>query len=225
MSNIIADITPFTLLDFPNKISCILWFAGCNMRCPYCYNPEIVLGKGKLTMEDVYSFLKKRIGLLEGVVFSGGECTLHKELPEIMSQIKDLGFDIKIDTNGSNPSMITKLIEKDYLDFVSIDFKATKKTFSLVTGSRYYDELIETLKQMIYHEISFDVRTTVHSDLLQFQDIEEILSILFKIGYRGNFYIQNFVRPLESLGNMEHSNNKIYKDIKAPEGIHLYFRN
>lgn len=89
---IIYNISPFTLLDFPDKTACILWFAGCNMRCAYCYNPDIVLGKGKKTIKEALNFIKTRKGLLDGVVLSGGECTLYKELPEIAREIKKMGF-------------------------------------------------------------------------------------------------------------------------------------
>ncbi|HJR99561.1 MAG TPA: 4Fe-4S cluster-binding domain-containing protein, partial [Flavobacterium sp.] len=77
LAKIISNITPFTLLDYPDKSSCILWYAGCNMRCLYCYNPEIVLGKGTISFSEVLLFLKTRIGLLNAVVFSGGECLIH----------------------------------------------------------------------------------------------------------------------------------------------------
>ena len=79
-SKLIHSITPFTLLDFPNKTACIVWFAGCNMKCSYCYNPEVVFGKAKLSVEDLMVFLHKRIGLIDGIVLSGGECTLYKEI-------------------------------------------------------------------------------------------------------------------------------------------------
>ena len=102
----IENITPFSLLDFQDLCACIIWFTGCNMRCSYCYNPEIVFGKGKYNFEEAIQFLQKRINLLDGVVLSGGECTLHKELIPFVKEIKNLGFKIKIDTNGTYPSKI-----------------------------------------------------------------------------------------------------------------------
>jgi pyruvate formate lyase activating enzyme len=105
----ICNITPFTLLDYPNKSACILWYAGCNMRCLYCYNPEIVLGKGAITFSETISFLKKRKGLLDAVVFSGGECLIHKNIVEQIKEVKALGFLVKIDTNGSNSKVVKQL--------------------------------------------------------------------------------------------------------------------
>ena len=84
----IYSITPFTLLDYPHKAACIIWFAGCNMRCLYCYNPDIVLGKGKLSFQEALNFLKTRINLLDGVVLSGGECTSHKNIKVLLQEIK-----------------------------------------------------------------------------------------------------------------------------------------
>jgi len=88
----IYSITPFTLLDYPNKSACILWFAGCNMRCIYCYNPEIVLGKGTLSLEKVLDFLNSRKELLDAVVFSGGECLLHNNILSFIKTVKEMGF-------------------------------------------------------------------------------------------------------------------------------------
>ena len=105
----IYSITPFTLLDYPNKTACVLWFAGCNMRCVYCYNPDIVLGRGKIDFNEVILFLQKRKLLLDGVVFSGGECTIHKGIELYLEKIKQMGFAVKIDTHGSSPSVIKKL--------------------------------------------------------------------------------------------------------------------
>ncbi|MDR0762368.1 MAG: radical SAM protein, partial [Campylobacteraceae bacterium] len=96
----IFDITPFTMLDYPEHLSCIVWFAGCNMRCSYCYNPHIVLGEGNIGIDELLNFLRTRAGRLEGVVLSGGECTLYPELPKLCREIKELGFKIKLDTNG-----------------------------------------------------------------------------------------------------------------------------
>ena len=108
---IIYDITPFSLLDFPNKISCILWFVGCNMRCSYCYNPEIVFGKGSISLSEALEFVQTRTGLIEGAVMSGGECTLHQETIPLAIALKEKGMAIKIDTNGSHPLHIKKMLE------------------------------------------------------------------------------------------------------------------
>ena len=113
----IYNITPFTLLDYPNHSACIFWYAGCNMRCLYCYNPEIVLGKGAITFFETISFLKTRQGLLDAVVFSGGECLMHKKIVQQIQEIKAMGFLVKIDTNGSKPAVLKQLIDENLIDY------------------------------------------------------------------------------------------------------------
>ena len=116
---VIYDITPFTLLDYPHKTACILWFTGCNMRCSYCYNPDIVFGKGKKTIGEALQFIQSRIGLLDGVVLSGGECTLHKQVFELAIELKKMGLLVKIDTNGCNRIFLEQLIQNNLVDFIS----------------------------------------------------------------------------------------------------------
>lgn len=112
----IYSLTPFTLLDYPHKSACILWFAGCNMHFLYCYNPEIVFGKGTLPFEKILTILHTRKNLLDAVVFSGGECLLHKKIISQITDVKKMGFLVKIDTNGSSPKVIQELlIKKSYL--------------------------------------------------------------------------------------------------------------
>ena len=116
---VVYDITKFTHLDFPNHLACIVWFSGCNMRCDYCYNKDIVFAKnGVYSYNDVIDFLKTRVGLLDAVVLSGGEATLH-ELVLFCKEIKKLGFLIKLDTNGTNPHAIKNLLDLNLLDFIA----------------------------------------------------------------------------------------------------------
>jgi pyruvate formate lyase activating enzyme len=200
----IYDITPFTLLDYPDKTACIIWYAGCNMRCGYCYNPDIVLGKGKIAIEEVLHFLKSRKGLLDGVVMSGGECTMHPGLIDFALEVKALGMQVKIDTNGSKPHVLKKLYENDTLDYVALDFKAPPNKFDLVTRSNLYKPFAESLEFLISSGITFEVRTTVHSAQLKAEDIFNMRNFLVAKGYRGNYYLQHFTnnsKTLESLSN------------------------
>jgi len=189
----VYDLSTFTILDFPDKPACIVWLAGCNMRCPYCHNPDIVFGKNEKDFNEVLSFLKKRRRVLEGVVISGGEPTNDKNIFFICRKIKELGYEIKIDTNGSNPKTIKRLIEEKLVDFIALDFKASRKKYEKVTGKDFFEKTLESLKIINESEILFEVRTTVHTDLLDEKDIEEISEILKDIGCRGNYFIQNFV--------------------------------
>ena len=149
LSKPISYITPFTLLDYPHHSACILWYAGCNMRCLYCYNPEIVFGKGTIEFSEVLSFLKTRIGLLDAVVFSGGECMIHKNITAQIKQIKALGFAVKIDTNGSKPEVLNHLIEENIVDYIALDFKAVPDKYEHITKSNLYKPFLDTLKILI----------------------------------------------------------------------------
>ncbi len=189
--NPLFSITPFTLLDFPDTPACIFWFAGCNFRCPYCYNPEIVFGEGKVSEDEALSFLKKRRGLLEGVVLSGGEVTLYKNLPEFAKNIKELGFLVKLDTNGSNPAMLKTLLDQGLLDFVAVDFKAPKEKFEVVAKNSAFYKLIDSINLLQESKIEYEIRTTYHSELLCENDIKEILASVKTLGYKKPLFVQN----------------------------------
>ena len=171
---LLYDITKFTAIDYPNHLATIFWFAGCNMRCDYCYNKSIVFGKGKISQKEAIDFLKTRINLLEGVVLSGGECTLNPNIFKLCQEIKSLGFKIKIDTNGTNPKMIKKMIKNSLIDFISLDYKAPNEKFYQITKNRNFEDFEKTLKYLIKKDFSFEVRTTIHSKLLNVEDINKI---------------------------------------------------
>ncbi|HIE35436.1 MAG TPA: anaerobic ribonucleoside-triphosphate reductase activating protein [Campylobacterales bacterium] len=203
-SNIkVFGITRFTLLDFPNTPSAIIWMANCNMRCSYCHNPDIVFGENKKEFSEVLEFLKKRRRVLEGVVISGGEPTLHKDLKKICQAIKELDYKIKLDTNGSKPDCLKSLLEEELLDYIAIDLKATKNKYIDVTKRDLFDKVIESIKITNSSNIDFEVRTTIHTDLLNEKDIEEISKILKDIGFKGEFYIQNFIKANKLLGEIK----------------------
>lgn len=209
VSTPIYSLTPFSLLDYPDKMACILWFAGCNMRCLYCYNPEIVRGKGTISFEKTMSFLLSRKNLLDAVVFSGGECVMHKNFIPFVAKVKKLGFLVKIDTNGSSPDVMQKLLSHQLVNYVALDFKAPKSKFEAVTKSNLYEPFEKTLDLMLKAELPFEVRTTYHSGLLTEEDLTEMVHFLETKNYVGNYYIQYFRNDVETLGKMERSNNSI----------------
>ncbi|NLK66103.1 MAG: anaerobic ribonucleoside-triphosphate reductase activating protein [Campylobacteraceae bacterium] len=198
-------ITPFTTLDYPDKLACIVWFSGCNMRCLYCYNAQIVEQKGTITKDDLFKFLNSRVGLLEGVVFSGGECTLNKEFTSLAKDVSELGFSLKVDTNGSNPSVLKEAI--DYIDYIALDFKAPKEKFSSITHSNLYDKFIETLEFLVDLDFPFEVRTTLHADLLDENDISNMAKTLESFGYKNSYYLQNFLDTGLNFGNLTEPKN------------------
>ena len=205
----IYSVTPFTLLDYPHKSACILWFAGCNMRCLYCYNPEIVLGKGSFSFEKILSFLHSRKNLLDAVVFSGGECLLHKNIISLISEVKKMGFLVKIDTNGSSPNVIKQLINKSLIDYIALDYKGPKAKFQNITQSDLYNSFEESLDLILKAETPFEVRTTYHSNLLTEEDLREMVGFLESKNYLGNYYIQYFKNNVETLSKLERSTNRI----------------
>ena len=201
------DITPFTMLDYEDHLAAIFWFAKCNMRCLYCYNKDIVSGKGKITEAEALAFLQGRRGLLEAVVLSGGEATLYGDLPGFCQKIKALNFKIKLDTNGLNPEMIQYLVENGLVDYIALDYKAPKEKYYEITKDKHFDRFSKTLNFLIHTEFPFEVRTTVHCDLLRVEEINRIIKDLLKRGYAGTYYLQQFVFTENTIGRVKEENN------------------
>lgn len=221
----IYSITPFTILDYPDKTACILWFAGCNMRCGYCYNPEIVKGKGKLTFDDALDFLRKRKNLLDGVVLSGGESTLHRDLPWLADQIHQMGMKVKIDTNGSRPHVLENLIAQKLVDYVALDFKALPRSFERITDSKLFEEFEQSLEMLIDSDIPFEIRTTLHSSLISAEELIEMADFLYQKGYSGNYYLQHFVGEKETINTLPKSFKRHFTETKHSLPIHVIWRN
>lgn len=198
---LIYSVTPFTLLDYPDRTACIVWFSGCNMRCAYCYNPDIVLGKGKLSFDDISDFVYSRKDMLDGVVLSGGECMLHDGVFDIAGELKNMRYLVKADTNGSRPEMLEKLIEYDRLDYVALDFKAPAYKYFSVTQSDLYSKFEASFHLLKKSKIDFEVRTTIHSSLLNVADIQVMADTLSSWGYQGKYYLQYFRSWKETLGD------------------------
>jgi pyruvate formate lyase activating enzyme len=220
----IYSLTPFTLLDYPHKSACILWFAGCNMRCLYCYNPEIVLGKGTVSFEKVLSFLQSRKNLLDAVVFSGGECLLHKKILSMIAEVKKMGFSIKIDTNGSRPEVLQELIRNQLIDYVALDFKAMPSSFEKITQSNLFLPFEKSLHLLIESGLPFEVRTTVHSDLINENQLRTMVDYLERNNYEGDYYIQFFVNDVPTLEKLGYSFRELENIIFSTTKIKVHFR-
>ncbi|MGE4396888.1 MAG: anaerobic ribonucleoside-triphosphate reductase activating protein [Sulfurimonas sp.] len=207
-AKVIYDLTSFTHLDYPNHLSCIVWFSGCNMRCDYCYNKDIVFAKdGKYSYNDILDFLKTRVNLLEAVVLSGGEASSYDLVP-FCRKIKELGFKIKLDTNGTNFLHIKELVEEDLLDYIALDYKAPKAKFTQITHSNKFDEFSKTLDYLIKSDIEFEARTTLHADLLDAADLNDIMADLKERGYKTSFYIQEFLDTGENIAGLSAPKSK-----------------
>jgi len=221
----IYSVQKFSTLDFPGRLAAIIWFSGCNMRCPYCYNKDVVFGKKRIEEDEVLNFLKKRAGLLDGVSLTGGEATLYKNLIPFSQKIKNLGFDIKLDTNGINFSVIEDMVKQQLADYIALDFKAPPEKFEKITKNRHYSKFEKTLDFLIEKGADFEVRTTVHTDLLDENDINKIIEILHNKGYRGTYYLQNyFETEKETIGNIGPQKRKLNTS-KLIDLIPLEFRN
>lgn len=221
-AKVIYDISPFSHLDYPDHLSCIVWFSGCNMRCDFCYNADIVFAKGgKYSFHDALEFLKTRVGLLEAVVLSGGEASLQ-ELTLFCHKIKELGFKIKLDTNGTNPTQLQKLIDAKILDFIALDYKAPKEKFYAITHSKNFDAFSDSLNLLLASNIEFEVRTTLHADLLDEKDINTIMDDLKKRGYTKTYFIQEFRDTGVNIGNITKPNIKFDKSLLSKELVVVF---
>ncbi len=220
---IVYDLTKFTHLDFPDHLACIVWLVGCNMRCDYCYNKSIVFSKtGQMSLNDILSFLRKRVGRLEGVVLSGGEATEH-DLILFCQEVKKLGFLIKLDTNGTNFEKLKQLYELNLLDYIALDYKAPEYKFKALTYSNKFEQFSKSLNLLISSNLNFEVRTTLHADLLNEEDINFIISDLKTRGYQKEYFLQNFLETEENIGNLKTS-NKIFKKSKLIDDLKVVWR-
>ena len=221
---IVYNITKFTTTDYVGHLSCIIWFISCNFRCLYCYNNNIVYTKeGNYTQNNILDFLKTRIGLLDSVVLSGGEATVHNVIP-ICKEIKKLGLKIKLDTNATNLPQIKKLIELNLLDYIAIDFKAPKHKFKEIVGVDMYDNTIKTIQYLISIDFTFELRTTINKSLLDENDINSMIETISNLGYKNIYYLQNFLETSSNIGNISKSSN-IDKSKINTQNLTIQYRN
>lgn len=182
----IAGLQKTTLIDYPGKVAAIIFTKGCNFRCPYCYNIDLVKPSSKIKLiseREVLEFLKKRGKLLEGVVITGGEPTLQPDLIDFIKKIKQLGYLIKLDTNGSNPDQLLAISDKRLVDYIAMDIKGPLDKYHRITGTREHRNTgtkidLEKIKKSVEiiknSGIDYEFRTTVVPTLLDKEDFEKI---------------------------------------------------
>ena len=196
---IIAAIQKTSLIDFPGEIATVIFTQGCNFRCPYCHNPELVDSRQyreALDNREVFAYLEFRKKLIDGVVITGGEPTLQKDLPEFLKKVKALGYAVKLDTNGTNPTMIKKLLKLGLVDYIAMDYKAPLSKYAEVVRSHVnLQAIIESVEIIKKSGIKYEFRTTVVKQLLTPQDIKIIKS---EIGRGEKYCIQKF-NPTKTL--------------------------
>ncbi|MEM2087308.1 MAG: anaerobic ribonucleoside-triphosphate reductase activating protein [Thermoproteota archaeon] len=190
-SLIIKGIQKLSLIDYPGRVACTLFTFGCNFRCPYCHNPELVIDDGTplIPESDVLRFLEDRRGFLDGVCITGGEPTLHDDLPNFIKRVKGLGYSVKLDTNGTSPEVLRRLIGEKLVDYIAMDVKAPLEKYESVVRVKVdtsrIAESVEIVKSFPEHEF----RTTVVPELLTREDI---LAIARWLKGSRRFFIQQF---------------------------------
>lgn len=207
---IFGGLQKSSLIDYPEKISAIIFTQGCNFKCPYCHNPELIgnISSEPLGSLEILDFLQSRIGKLDGVVITGGEPTLHKDLPEFIKQIKDLGFCVKLDTNGTNPIMLKKLLDEKLIDYVAMDIKAPIEKYSDVVCTEVETaNVLKSIEMLKNSSIQFEFRTTVVKSQLSVDDFDKIGKM---IEGSEKYYLQRFV-PSKTL-NRFFMNQTTYSD-------------
>ena len=174
----IHGLQKMTLLDFPGRVACTVFLGGCDFRCPFCHNYELADGSAKPIMDEIelLDFLSKRKGLLDGVAFTGGEPCLHKDLPQLLKKIRELGFAIKLDTNGYHPQMLKGLIDEGLVDYVAMDIKNSPEKYAATCGVGSVDMNIikESISNITGSKIDYEFRTTVVKEFHEEKDFEKI---------------------------------------------------
>ena len=164
----ISGLQKMTLLDYPGKIACTVFLGGCNLRCPFCHNGELLDGSAEIIMDEreFLSFLSKRKGLLDAVCISGGETTLQPGLAALLEQIKAMGYLTKLDTNGSRPEVLKELVSRDLLDYVAMDIKNSPDLYGQTAGAPVQLQKIEESIRFLSEEhLDYEFRTTVVAQL------------------------------------------------------------
>lgn len=196
----ISGIQKLTLLDFPGKLACTVFTSGCNFRCPFCHNASLVLpGMSEhIDESEVFSFLKKREGILEGVCITGGEPCLQSDLESFIEKVKALGFSVKLDTNGSFPEKLSAILEKGLLDYVAMDIKTSPERYAEVTGvtnKSFFENVKKSVELLKKCGIPHEFRTTTAKELQKAEDF-------LKIGQWLNGEKRYFIQQYESSGEL-----------------------
>lgn len=189
----ISGFTKLTLIDYPKKIACIVFTQGCNYNCGFCHNSGLIkCQKSNLIKEEeIFSYLEKRKNIIEGVVISGGEPTIQKNLITFIKKVKEMGFLVKLDTNGSNPEVIKKILDENLIDYIAMDIKNIFDEYNPIVNQKKVN--IEKVKQSIEiikgSNIDHEFRTTI---MKNYHNIDKITKICEYLGKEEKYFLQNF---------------------------------
>lgn len=198
----IQGFQKLTLLDFPGKMACTVFTAGCNLRCPFCHNSRLVIDPEKTSeysVDEILAYLKKRQGILDGVAITGGEPLLQPDIDEFIKKVRELGFAVKLDTNGTFPDRLKALVEQGLLDYVAMDVKNSPSGYSETVGIGGYDisKIQESIGFLLENKVEYEFRTTV---VREFHSVFEIDGIGKMIKGAKRHYLQAFVDSGELIG-------------------------
>jgi len=190
---LIKGFQKLTLLDYPGQVAATIFVGGCNFNCSYCYNTDLVVNSNSMRTipeEEIFKELEKRKKMLDGVVICGGEPTIYSNLREFIEKIKNLGFLVKLDTNGSNPEMIKKLIDEKLIDYAAMDVKETFKEYNKIANIKVdIEQIKESIMILINSEIDYEFRTTI---VPGFHDVKKIKEIAGYLVNGKKYYLQLF---------------------------------
>lgn len=192
---LINGFQKLTILDYPGKVACIVFAPGCNFRCPFCHNASLVTHIDKetfLQVDEVLDYLKKRQGLLDGVVITGGEPLLQDGIEDFIAEIKALGYSVKLDTNGSFPEKLISVVEKSLVDYVAMDIKNSKEKYAETIGVDDFDitPIEKSVEFLLQNKVDFEFRTTIVDG---FHTLDDIQDIVVWIKGTHKYFLQNFV--------------------------------
>ena len=199
-----------TLLDYPEKVSCTLFTYGCNFRCPFCHNASLVIKNNEqhlLKEKEILAFLQSRQGLLDGVCLSGGEPLLQEDIESFIKQVKDMGYLVKLDTNGSMPDKLKKLVQEKLVDYVAMDVKNSLPKYGLTVGIDDYDtkSVQESAYFLLNGEIDYEFRTTVVKEL---HEPEDFLAISQWLKGVKRYFLQTFEDSGDTIGSGLHAHTQ-----------------
>ncbi|HBI74169.1 MAG TPA: anaerobic ribonucleoside-triphosphate reductase activating protein [Lachnospiraceae bacterium] len=207
-----------TLLDYPQHLAATIFLGSCNMRCPFCHNSSLVLHPDSIPAiptEEVLSYLAKRRGILEGVCITGGEPTVNPDLPDLIKEIKALGLKVKLDTNGSNPSLLKALVEDKLIDYVAMDIKNSRENYGLSVGIKEYNtnKINDSITYLLTSPIAYEFRTTI---VKEHHTSEDIRSIGQWISGAKAYYLQSYKDSGEILspGLSSHTKDTLLSFVK-----------
>ncbi len=217
----IHGLQKMTLLDFPGLVACTVFLGGCDLRCPFCHNAEILDMNAPAVMDEkeLFAFLETRRGKLDGVAVTGGEPTLRKDLPELLRGIKDMGFKVKLDTTGNHPDMLKTVVGEGLVDYVAMDVKNSRERYAETVGLSGFDisRVNESIAFLLRGYVEYEFRTTV---IKQFHDRDSFIGIAEWIKGAGKYYLQSFVDrdtvPFAGLEARSEDEMKEYAEIVKP---------